>query len=101
MVVTKAKNVNVAIQNINDDLNRLYEWFNFKKLKLNVDKTDWMMITKDDNIRSNNQYEIKIGTEIIKRVNSMKYLGILIDEKLNFAEQVKMCTKKWPVKSTF
>ena len=37
---------------------------------------------------------MKIGTEVIQNSSSVKLLGIIIDNKLNFNEHVKKCEKK-------
>lgn len=40
-----------------------------------------MLVTKMDNVETDN---VKIGTGVLERVQEMKYLGIVLDSKLNF-----------------
>lgn len=68
------------------------------KLKLNIDKTKYMIITTRK-IEIN--CEIKIGSELIEKVNVMKYLGIQIDSKLNFKDNTDFIIKKVSKKISF
>ena len=40
------------------------------------------------------QINVKIGTESIKQVSSTKFLGVWIDEKLNWNQHVKHLTSR-------
>jgi len=72
-----------------NDLCSLSQWFRVNKLSLNISKTKYMLfhnrnsITEteiDDNIR------IKIDNMEIKRSNSLKFLGLFIDQNLTWTE---------------
>lgn len=93
-IVVKDKDLNEAIRKMNEDLERIYNWLNVNKLLLNVSKTKWMSIIKNNNrnvyIRTNN---VKIAGNEIEKVKSIKYLGILLDEKLNFDNHVDELVK--------
>lgn len=84
---------------MNDDLKRIYNWSNEKKLLLNIDKTKLMLIEKRK-IKCQIP-QVKIANTVIERVSQMKYLGIMIDDKLCFDEQVKICMKKTASKVIF
>ena len=49
------------------------------KLTINHKKTEFILITK----KNINKFDIKINGITIKRMNSSKYLGTIIDDKLN------------------
>lgn len=70
MMVVKDSNVNNAIQKINEDLDRIYNWLNTKKLMLNIDKTKWMLLAKGK--IPNNLSDVKIANSTIERVSQMK-----------------------------
>lgn len=99
MIVVKHSNAKIAINNMNDDLNVIYKWLNEKKLMLNIEKTKWMLIEKGK-IRDTN-LNVKIANNEIERVSKMKYLGIVIDDKLCFEDQVETCRKKVASKVNF
>lgn len=86
-------------QKINDDLILLCNWFAENKLKLNVTKTQCMIIAnskqKIERIKNNNVYcKIKLDNVELEYVNSVKYLGIQIDRELNFDEHIQHMAKK-------
>ena len=66
-------------EKINDDLQHITEWLASNKLSLNIKKTNYMIfhcgyIALDD-------ININIRNEVIGRVYSTKFLGVLIDSK--------------------
>ena len=54
------------------------KWLMMKKLKLNENKTKLLEINMNNNINFN------INNVIIEKVNSIKYLGFIIDKDLKF-----------------
>lgn len=99
MIVVKDSNINTAIEKLNDDLNRVYNWLNARKLMLNIDKTKWMLIARSK--IEGKLPEVKIDNIVIERVSQMKYLGIVIVEKIKFEQQVNICMKKTAGKVNF
>lgn len=81
-----------AAQKMNEDLERLNKWLNINKLKLNAQKTKFMIVS-NKNI-DENSITISIGGYAIDRVSVMKYLGVLIDELLKMNQHVDYVTKK-------
>lgn len=88
-----------AISKIQTDLNLIYQWLCQNKLKTNVEKTKWMLITKKS--ISINNITLKISNTDIHRVNQIKYLGIIIDDKLKFDEHLKYIDAKLSTKIGF
>jgi hypothetical protein len=82
-----------AIIKLNNDLEILYNWINFSKLALNINKTKFMIITHKKKIDYDNVI-IKIGENIVERVHEIKYLGIIIDDKLTFNSHMKYIQRK-------
>ena len=82
---------------LNQDLVNLQNWLQGNKLSLNVVKTQSMMIGSRPNIQKiKKQTEakpsFKIGEQNINMITDTKYLGVQIDEKLEWdhhIEQVK------------
>lgn len=69
----------------------VHGWVRSNKVKLATSKFKYMNFGNKIPINST----IKVGADNIKRVKSMKYLGIIvIDEKLTFQEHVKSMTEK-------
>jgi hypothetical protein len=74
------------LEKLNRDLENLSKWLKFNKLKLNVSKTKYLIMTGRRSSIENESMSMTIGGEQIARVASMKYLGVEIDEKLNFKQ---------------
>lgn len=74
------------------ELAGLVEWLRWKKLQLNVSKTKCMIVTTrriGDLSRT-----VSIDGEVIERVEVMKYLGVMLDGKLNFNEHIDYTIRK-------
>ena len=74
-----------VIANICIPVNELNSWFLANGLTLNLDKTCYSVFgVRDVCINT----ELKIGTAVLKRVTSCKYLGVIIDDKLSWQEHI-------------
>ena len=94
-IYTKSDNIKTLYQNVNSDLNGLNEWFKANKLSLNVGKTHYMLLTNNNTPESiTNQYDIKIGMEEIERKKHVKFLGVVIDDNLNWHEHITSTVNK-------
>ena len=87
----RCKNIDEAIGRVNADLRLLSTWMEMKHLKLNADKTEYVAFSSQ---RVYETQEMKINNECIRRVNSHKYLGVILDERLKFDEHLNYVLKK-------
>lgn len=92
VLIVKDKNIETAIRKTNEDLNNIVQWLNSKKLMLNAKKTQWMLISRTEPNRPTPL--VKIGNDVIEKVRNVKYLGIVIDDKLGFKTQAMNCIQK-------
>ena len=73
----------------NRDLNtRVKPWCNKWNMSVAADKTDVVVVTPDGQV-PNNMIDIKRGDKKLKVVKSKKILGVIIDDQLNFRQQVQ------------
>jgi hypothetical protein len=72
------------MEKLNSDLENLSKWLKFNKLKLNVSQTKYIIMTGRRSNILNRSTSLIIDEEQIARVTTMKYLGVEIDEKLDF-----------------
>lgn len=63
-------------------------------MHLNVNKTKIMLIDNHNNEETKHFLGVNYQGNLIKRENSIKYLGLTIDEKLNFNEHVTKLKNK-------
>ena len=86
MFVT-VKNIENLIFLMNTELKKIVIWLNANKLSLNVKKTHFI-ISSFSNKRIVNTNDIVIDNQPVSRVSHTKFLGVIIDEKLNWSEHV-------------
>lgn len=70
---------------LNEELNNLVEWLHCNRLSLNISKTHYMIFSKMPIDRS---LKILISNQVIQRVKSTKFLGITIDEALDWKPHI-------------
>ena len=85
-----ADSLHDAISKINADLARITRFLKMLKLKLNVQKTKAMII----NCRQEVNQPILIDGQAFEVVDSMKYLGVTVDNQLTFSENIKYISNK-------
>ena len=79
-------NVSTLQQNINDELVNASKWFKVNKLSINFNKTEFMVVTTKQN---KPELKVSIDNNPIKQSHHIKYLGVLIDDNLNWKQQIK------------
>ena len=82
-VLWNAKRYTDLVALFNSELEKLSLWLRSKKLFLNVQKTYYIVFHKA-RIKSYEHAVITINNVILQRTNSLKYLGVIIDYKLNW-----------------
>ena len=85
-IYISGSDINAIFDVLNIELAALLEWLNANKLTLNVDKTFYMPFhrrrIKTDNLK------LTIGQGTLKQTSQCKYLGLIIDNKLNWAAHI-------------
>ena len=97
-----AKNVNDIAKVINYELENLRKWLYSNKLSLNVAKTTSMLIDTKKKLQDKSNGEplrtnFRISGELIEQKTGVKYLGILIDNQLEWKDHVSsvFCCSVW------
>lgn len=93
------KNFNDVCNTVNIDLQCLSEWFKINKLKLNVTKTQCMIIASskvkiNNLLRAYPESKILLDEIEINYETNVKYLGVYIDQELKFNDHVNIMQKK-------
>ena len=77
------------------ELSSLSCWLKANKLSLNVAKTELMIIGSRQRLSVQNEdVEIRIDDQIIKKVGHTKPLGVTIDAQLTWCKHVEEISKK-------
>ena len=72
---------------VNEDLKNLTNWLNANKICLNISKTE-VVLFKSSRKLADISLKLKFNGKRLYPTNSVKYLGINIDENLNWKQQV-------------
>ena len=75
----------------NNELLKVDSWMRSNKLSVNYSKTCFMVISKSIN---KNQIELKIGKNSLQKVNQVKYLGVILDDKLSWEAHISSLSTK-------
>ena len=96
IVYLSKKELPSLVELVNEELKGIGNWLASNKLKLNVKKTKCMLLGKETKHQEwmSAGYSVEIENEQIDLVNTMKYLGIVVDRKLNFSDHVDYMCKK-------
>ena len=80
---SSSKNIDLAVYNVNQDLQNIRHWFCKNGLICNTKKSDAMIITSHKALKTNRDINIFYGDSILKQQRHFKYLGIVVDESLS------------------
>ena len=86
------QNPDDLVQKINIEMEKIYSWVKANKVSLNVDKTNFMLFTPKHFSRS--MGNIYINGTCIMEVTETKFLGVVIDYKLNWSSHIMHINKK-------
>ena len=86
------KNISSLQSHINDTLEVVSKWLQVNKLSLNVLKSHYMLFTRKRSIPDD--IEIKINNITISRVKQVKFLGVIMDEKLTWKDHINYISRK-------
>ena len=79
--------INKLIKQLNVELESLCILFKSNKLSLNTQKIIYMVFHRTRlKIIDNSSMDIIMDNQILTKVNSIKYLGIIVDDKLNWLD---------------
>lgn len=91
-ILIKSRNLEILNEEVTNTLNDVMEWLNANNLEVNLSKTK--IIYFNTGRIPKNYIPPKVGETLIRCETSVKYLGIMIDEHLNWKEHVKMVCDK-------
>ena len=92
-VLLNGKDLNNLIQSMNTELDLLSTWLKSNKLSLNTHKTFFQLFPRA-RIKTNNSVNIIVDKCVLNKVTSIKYLGVIIDHKLNWIEHISYVKNK-------
>ena len=91
-VLLEGKEYERLIMALNNELHKVSTWLDANKLSINTKKTHFMVFHRS-RIKTND-VNVIMQQNIIERVNSTKFLGLIIDDKLKWHEHIQQVTHK-------
>ncbi|KAL9951294.1 hypothetical protein ACROYT_G043933 [Oculina patagonica] len=79
---------------LNEDLVILAQWLHEHKLTLNVSKSKFMLIGGPKKLTYFSEVALSINDRRLDRVNSFKYLGVIINENLTWTDHIENLRSK-------
>ena len=89
-----AKNPSHSAQILSNNLKSCSLWLTDNKLSLHLGKTESILFGSKKKLREVHEFEVKCDDKIIKNVQSVKYLGLILDENLSGESLVNNILKK-------
>lgn len=94
-VFIEGSNLNNLINTLNEELHKLTMWLDSNKLTINLSKTHYMIFHRSRIKQSNDAtINVLLNNTPIMKVNSTKFLGVIIDNKLNWTEHILAVKRK-------
>ena len=90
-IIITGKNMDEINEQINDLTNMLLTWVDSNGLALNLKKTNYMIFSRH---RIDSTYRIEIANTLIERKTESKFLGVIMDEKLNWSHHISALKSK-------
>ena len=93
-----SNNLSQLYDKANSDLSQLAQWVSLNKLHINYDKTTHMIFSPNKKVLMNesttSDLKLYLNGNIIDRVTVVKYLGVLIDDKLDWTNHINSIINK-------
>ena len=93
-LTASGESINQLEAAVNSDLENLRKWLIANKLSLNVAKTEFMLFSSKQMLKTNSNRQVKIENEHIKQVSECKTLGVTVDQHLSWKSNTENICKK-------
>ena len=70
------------------DIKQISEWMYWNHLKMNDAKTEFITYGSKSGLKKQILSEIRVGNEVVKNSESIKFLGIILDKDLEFKKLI-------------
>ena len=90
------RNILTLFLTVNNELHKIGEWCKANRLSLNIKETKYTFFHKNS-VKNNIPLklpELKIANRAIERTNAIKFLGVLLDENINWKNNICSVEKK-------
>jgi len=82
----------IAHLSINNQLRSILEWITCNRIKINIGKTKYMLYSLKGEVEL--EHPVTIGENEVERTDRVKFLGLILDDKLTFSHHVSHIASK-------
>ena len=82
------------METLQTDLNNIVEWLEKGRLILNLSKTKYVLFGTYQRLGKVNDFNIKIGQNVLDKLPMFNYLGVTLDETKTWKEHVATVSEK-------
>ena len=101
-IFSSNENTDMGIHHLENNISKLLKYFSANFLKVNKDKTEFIVFETPNQERSRNEKLIlTIDNEKVVEKDNVKYLGVYLDKFLKYETEVKHILQKWQKVSRF
>ena len=93
VLLLSANSIHELTTKINQELESVDNWLKYNKLSLNYNKTQYMLFTKQNEYIDTN-FNVQINNHLLSRTECVKYLGVIIDDKLIWKPHTTLVKKQ-------
>lgn len=87
----KAKDITTLQRMMQHDLDLLPRWFSANKMQINIKKSNFIIFSLKN---ASPRFELTINNECLDQVSEVDYLGLAIDESLNWKRHINQVKNK-------
>ena len=92
-VLCSDKNPELLKKKVNIDLKLIFQWLCANRLSLNVTKTEFILF-KPPRSQLLNRFTLKLNRVTLVESNKIKYLGVIMDDRLTWKHHIYELRKK-------
>ena len=85
-ICATASNPKILKFYLETELSNVMNWYQRNKLVLNLTKTKSMLFGTSSQLAAYSDFNIQLGDQTVEIVDKFKYLGFMLDSRLNFHE---------------
>jgi hypothetical protein len=92
LLLTRGKSVNEVKNIANIELNKISSWTKENKVRFNKQKSKVILMTRRER-EERKDVQVYPNNKHLRQVKTMKYLGVIIENKLTFREHITHVTE--------
>ena len=89
-----ADSIGALQDKMQQDLNIIHNWLSINKLSINLNKTVYISFHRKTTVNVDHDINLQLQGQTIKRVTVTKYLGIYINQHLEWGDHIQYICKK-------